>query len=133
MKIAFSIILSLIFLITSSGFVISSHLCGGKKVKTEFGLTINKVSCGMDKERNNCVKGTQMQSSCCQNQFRLVQIDEDYTQQYNKVEFNKEYAVALFTVITHLFPEKSIQQAFYSDYSPPLVRNIPILIQSFLI
>lgn len=131
-----SIFLAFVILIMTSGFTISSHICGGKKVKTVMSITYSDVSCGMeeDSDRISCEKGSIMTSNCCQNEFQLVQFDKDYTQQLNEVEFNQDMAAVLFTVVFNLYSSETTQEIFYSDYSPPpLVKNIPILVQSFLI
>lgn len=131
-----AVFLAFVVLVTTSGFTISSHICGGKKVKTVMSITYSDVSCGMeeDSDRISCEKGSIMTSNCCQNEFQLVQFDKDYTQQLNEVEFNHDMAAVLFTVVFELYFSEITQEIFYSDYSPPpLVKNIPVLVQSFLI
>ena len=131
-----AVFLAFVVLVSTSGFTISSHICGGKKVKTVMSITHSDVSCGMEEDSDSisCEKGSIMTSNCCQNEFQLVQFDKDYTQQLNKVEFNQDLTAVLFTVVFDLFSSETSQEIFYSDYSPPpLVRNIPVLIQSFLI
>lgn len=134
MKKLLAVILSFVILITSMGFTISSHICAGKRVKTVVGISDSDVSCGMEIADSDCGKETMVKSNCCQDEFQKIQMDEDYTQQYNKVEFNKGFVAVLFTIVFDLFSSKASQEFFYSDYSPPpLVRDIPVLIQSFLI
>lgn len=134
MKKLFSVILSCIFLITSMGFTVSSHICGGKRVKTEFGLTTSDVSCGMENDESNCLDGEQMKSNCCQNQFHTIQMNEDYTQQLTKVNFSQNFAIVFVAVLYNLLPNTTVQTIFYKDYSPPpLIRDIPVMVQSFLI
>ncbi|MCO6499098.1 MAG: hypothetical protein J5I47_01830 [Vicingus serpentipes] len=131
-----AIILSFVILVTSMGFTISSHICGGKKVKTVMGMIHSDVSCGMEEDNNSnsCEKGVMIASNCCQDEFQLVQFDEDCTQQANEVKLNKELSAVLITVVLNLVSLETTQEVFYSDYSPPpLVRDVPVLIQSFLI
>ena len=61
----FSVILSFVILITSMGFTVSSHICGGKKVKTVLSVGAADVSCGMEKNENNCATKKQMKPNCC--------------------------------------------------------------------
>lgn len=136
MKKVFSVILSLIILITSMGFITSSHICGGKKVETKVGLIAADVSCGMEKEENNCASSSRekMKSNCCQDEFQRIQMNEDYSQQLTKVNFSSDFSTVFIAVFFELFPSISFQSIFFKDYSPPpLVRDIPILVQSFLI
>ena len=130
----FSVILSFVILITSMGFTVSSHICGGKRVKTELGLISTDVSCGMEKDENNCAKGTQMRSNCCQDQFNLIQMDEDYTQQLTNFQFSTDFLIAFVTSYIELFENETNEIDFFADHSPPpLIKDIPVLIQSFLI
>ncbi|MCB0408855.1 MAG: hypothetical protein KDD29_01475 [Flavobacteriales bacterium] len=134
MKKLLAIILSCIILVMSMGFTISSHICGGERVETVIGIANADVSCGMEKEDRTYSNGERIKSNCCQDEFQLVKMEEDYTQQYDKVEFNKGFVAVLFTIVFDLFSSEASQEFFYSDYSPPpLVRDIPVLIQSFLI
>ena len=134
MKKIFSVILSLVILVTSMGFTVSSHICGGKEVKTEYAMTITDVSCGMEQEENNCASGMQLKSNCCQDQFRLIQMDEDYTQELTPIDFSIDFSIIIITTLLDLVPSTSLQTTFYKDYSPPpLIRDIPVMVQSFLI
>lgn len=134
MKQLFSVILSLVFLITSMGFTVSSHICGGKKVKTVLSLGITDISCGMEDVKDNCATGEQMKSSCCQDEFQLMQIDEDYTPQLTEIDFSTDFLIAFVGVYFDLYGSTTNEKYFYRDHSPPpLIKDIPILIQSFLI
>ena len=84
----FSVILSFVILVTSMGFTVSSHICGGKKVKTVLSVGVADVSCGMEKNANNCATKKQMKPNCCQDEIQLIQNDEDYTQQITDFDFS---------------------------------------------
>ncbi|MBL4592306.1 MAG: hypothetical protein JKX68_00655 [Flavobacteriales bacterium] len=134
MKNIFSVILSLVILVTSMGFTVSSHICGGKKVKTVVSLGVADVSCGMEKVANNCATEQQMRSNCCQDEFELIQNDEDYTQQLTEVDFSNNFLIAFITSYVELFQNETTDVDFFADHSPPsLIRDIPVLVQSFLI
>ncbi len=134
MKKVFSVILSLVILVTSMGFTVSSHICGGKRVKTEFGLTTIDVSCGMEKKVSSCASEEQMKPNCCKDEFQLIQIEEDYTQQLTKINFSLDFFIAFATSYIELLHNETTEIDFFTDHSPPpLIRNIPVLVQSFLI
>lgn len=134
MKKIFSVILSLVFLVTSMGFTISTHICGGKKVKTVLSIGNADVSCGMEKAQNNCASGQQMKSNCCQDEFQLIQNDEDYKQPLTNFDFAPDFLIAFVTSYVELFGNETTKIDFFTDHSPPpLVRDIPVLVQSFLI
>jgi hypothetical protein len=131
----FSAILSLVILFTSMGFTVSSHICGGKKVKTVLDLGVSNVSCGMEKTENKCQTDKQMKSNCCQDEFQKIQIKDNYTQVFAKEKIiTSDYVVLFVTVLFSFFPNENIQSFTYKDYlPPPLIKDIPVLVQSFLI
>ena len=134
MKQIFSIILSLVILVTSMGFTVSSHICGGKKVKAVVSLGTSDVSCGMEKQKSNCASKPQMKKNCCQDEFELIQNDEDYTQQLTEVDFSNDFLIAFITSYVELFQIETTDVDFFTDHSPPpLIRDIPLVVQSFLI
>jgi len=130
----FSVILSLVILTTSMGFTVSSHICGGKKVKTVFSVGVADVSCGMEKKANDCSSKKQMKKNCCEDEVQLIQNDKDYIQQITNFDFSPNFLIAFVTTYVELFENETTEIDFFSDHSPPpLIRDIPVLIQSFLI
>lgn len=134
MKKAFSFILSFVFLLSTMGFTVSTHICGGKRVKSKFSLAKAEVSCGMEVDSAPCSKQTTIKSNCCQNEYQKVQIDDDYAPE------TAQWASVFLTMLAYqpsmeiLFYPQTTQNDFFSDYSPPpLIKNIPILINAFLI
>ena len=116
------------------GLTVSSHICGGKKVKTALSLGAADVSCGMEKNTNNCASKKQMKPDCCQDEFQLIQNDEDYTQQLTEVDFSSSFFIPFVISYIELFYAENKDYDFFIDYSPPpLLKDIPVLIQSFLI
>ncbi|MGE0562553.1 MAG: hypothetical protein AB7O47_12110 [Flavobacteriales bacterium] len=135
MKKIFSAILSLVILFTSMGFTLSSHICGGKKVKTVLDLGVSDVSCGMEKTESKCQTDKQMKSNCCQDEFQKIQINDSYTQEFIKEKIiTSNYVLLFVAVLFDFFPNENIQSFIYKDYiPPPLIKDIPVFFQSFLI
>ncbi|PCJ23027.1 MAG: hypothetical protein COA97_12545 [Flavobacteriales bacterium] len=116
------------------GFTVSSHICGGKKVKTVFSMSNADVSCGMEEVEIKCDTETQIKSNCCKDEFRLMQIDADYTQQLTRIDFSNDFLIAFAGVYFDLFKNTTTDKDFFNNHSPPpLIKDIPVLIQSFLI
>jgi len=116
------------------GFTVSSHICGGKKVKTVFSVGVADVSCGMEKKANDCSSKKQMKKNCCEDEVQLIQNDKDYIQQITNFDFSPNFLIAFVTTYVELFENETTEIDFFSDHSPPpLIRDIPVLIQSFLI
>lgn len=133
MKQVISFILSFVILFTSMGFTLSSHYCGGKKVKTVLNLGKSDISCGMKNMTKECGNHKQFKKKCCQNEFQEIQIEDDYIPQIADYNLDTKFA-ALFLFITSNIFNVETEENTFNNHSPPLlVRNIPILIQSFLI
>ena len=134
MKQIFSVILSLVVLVTSMGFTVSSHECGGRVVKTVISVTNADVSCGMESKKSNCATQPKVKKSCCKDNYLLIQGDQDYAQQVQAVDFSVDYLSAFVIAYVELIQTETTQDDFFTDHSPPpLIKDIPILIQSFLI
>jgi len=134
MKKIFSAILSLVVLVTSLGFTVSSHTCGGRKVKTVISIGNADVSCGMEKKKSKCATEPQMKKNCCHDDFQLIQNNEDYTQQLTDFDFSTDFLVVFITSSIELFETETIEVDYFIDHSPPpLIKDIPVFIQSFLI
>ena len=127
-------ILALVMFVATSGFTLSSHLCGGNKVDTVIGFSNTTASCGVDEAIHNCEKGFEVSSNCCDDQFQVVKLDENYIQEYQDLNLDKDYMQVVYFILTGMIPVDVFNSYSFVDYSPPLiVTDIPVLIQSFLI
>ena len=130
MKGIFSIIISFAILFTSMGFTFSSHYCGGEKQKSAFNIGVTDVSCGMETKSNTSSK---LKSNCCKDEYQKIQIDDDYTQQNVKIDLHPNFIVAFVATYFNLFENNAVQKKYALYNPPPLIRDIPIMVQSFLI
>ena len=134
MKKFFSVILSLVILFTSMGFTLSSHHCGGKRVKTVLNLGITDVSCGMENSKKGCSDSTKMNSNCCQDEFQKIQLNNDYTQVVSYEKISLDFTIVFVSILFDLLPNTATETYFFKNYAPPpLVKDIKVLVQSFLI
>jgi len=116
------------------GFTVSSHICGGHKVKSVISIGNADVSCGMEKKKSDCETKSLMKDDCCQDEFQLIQNDENYTQQVTDFDFSNDFLIAFVTSYVELLETETTEVDFFTDHSPPpLIKDIPVLIQSFLI
>lgn len=129
-----AILLSLLILVMTSGFTISSHYCAGKRVKTVVGVSKEKGGCGMMESVNSCDSGSTMTSNCCKDTFQEVKMVQDYTPTFEKaVEKNPAFAL-LFACTSYFQSDQKSAHPSEQAYSPPpLIKDIPVFIQSFLI
>ena len=136
MKKIVSVILSILILVASSGFTISSHICDGKLDEVALSLANKDIDCGMQvKNHSHAAKSNDVNKACCENTFQPVQLDEKYISP--KISLNSSlvnYAILKYTILKELFPVSTETAILFTNYSPPpLIRDIPILVESFLI
>ena len=134
MKKIFSVILSLVILFTSMGFTLSSHKCGGKRVKTVLNIGNADVSCGMETTKKGCSDDKQMNSNCCQDEFQKIQLNDNFTKTVSFEKLSPNFTVVFVSILFDLLPTVNTQSFFFKNYlPPPLVKDIKVLVQSFLI
>lgn len=139
MKKVFSIFLSALLLFGSTGFTLSNHYCEGSLEKVNIGFSSKDLSCEMMKEKDACPlhsSSNQVKDpSCCSNQFIHFALEEDFEKEAVKeTELNPTFLIA-YTFITAGFnPFVKDRDFNLLYYTPPLLdKDIPVLIQSFLI
>ena len=68
-KKAISVLLAFVFLLSSTGFSINKHFCGGKLKSTNVLLIQN---------HNSCCGTKKMPEGCCKNQTEVLKIKDNY-------------------------------------------------------
>ncbi len=140
--IAFS--LAMLLLLTSSGLTLDMHLCQGNlksinlfgKAKSCVELAQKKQchkatkSCHqqVDSEKKSCKKG------CCENQSTSIKLSTDLVEA--QTPFFSVHDLQFVAVFVYAFElsNYTISTHLSKKYKPPLLnRDIPVLIQSFLI
>ena len=120
-----SLLLLVVFLAVTSGYSINTIICE-MSGKTSYSLTKKTCCCKSKHEANNC----------CDNEAQSFDLEINTVEtDANKETEDLFVLVPLHRFILELFiPERNHQDTQYARYSPPpLEKNIPVLIQSFLI
>ena len=132
----FAFLLAALMFTTSTSFALDVHYCKGEiKSLSIFGKA---KSCHEQKTVHTCPFHAKMQqqqedSNCCDNEMTIVQADID--QVFSGVELTnlQPFVVAFVQVffLEHRFEQQDIA---FEHYKPPLIaKDIPILVQSFLL
>ena len=123
MKQVSSILLIIILLVSTFGITVNKHYCGGHLSDVSLYLSAT-CGCGdMD-----------MDSDCCQTNSDFVQLDEDYTILTLDLNQDNELIVEIANNYIDLLIESDNSPAYFFHHVPPLIeRDIPVLVQSFLI
>lgn len=131
-----SILLTLLLLISNSGITYAQHFCGDHQMIAKVTIGQERLSCGMAAVKDLCDESHKSDThSCCNNQFTQVEFDDTVEQPL--IEFQ---IIPLLKVINKAFiPDgfeirKLQKQVVYSVYRPPpLVKDIPVFLETFLI
>ena len=134
--------LTLLVLVSSTGMAVGMHLCGGElRDITLFGAT---ADCPMEQKQQKklppCHAPQDKETNdgpCCADHQVVVE-RTDATSEHDTVTLSKsldiKFIATVQAVILQLFaPEAPIQPTYARYASPPLARDIPVLVQSFLL
>ncbi len=136
MKQLTSILLTLLLLISNTGITYAQHFCGGHQMIAKVTIGQERLSCGMAAVKDLCDESHKSDThSCCNNQYTQVEFDDTVEQPL--IEFQ---IIPLLDVINKAFiPDgfeirKLQKQVVYTVYRPPpLVKDIPVFLETFLI
>lgn len=135
MKKIISFILSLLLLLSSTGITYAAHYCGDFKMMEEISIGQQHLSCGMVMEDTSCDDGQQEDHDCCDNQYTSITTDDNFAKASFDLQLPSTFVPAFIAVFVLdevvLFQEKTPE---YSEYNPPpLIKDIPVLYETFLI
>ena len=129
MKKTFSVLLSLIILLSSLNFSLSAHYCGQTIV--DVALFGQAEVCPMAAEMNN-----DSEEPCCSDRQIIIE-GEDYpsSKSFEKQEVEKiDILLSEFQFPLELLLEEENTHSFIANYTPPLIeQDITLAVQSFLL
>ena len=130
-----SVCLALIVLLSTVSFTVDSHYCRDTLVDSS--LFGHVETCGMEVQQNNAFSSecNISKKDCCSDEQVTIKGQDTLKTSFDKLERGQQLFVAAF-VHTYilLFVEPQAELNSYKDYTPPpLVRDIQVLDQTFLI
>ena len=136
MKQIISILLTLLLLISNTGITYAQHFCGGHQMMAKVTIGQERLSCGMAPVKDLCEETGQSNThSCCKNRYTQVEFDDTVEQPL--IEFQ---IIPLLDVINKAFFPDGFEiltlqkEVVYTIYNPPpLIKDIPVLLETFLI
>jgi len=142
MKKGISILLSLILVTSTMYLTLGTHFCRGEAVESKIILGETHLGCGMmemeepyEDSENPDENGVSVDKvPCCQNEYQIVQLTNEFVKDSAQIPFNIEFAVAItYSALNlDLFPKPAHQ--FYPEYfPPPLEKDFRVLFQTFRI
>ena len=147
MKSLLSILTAIIVLFVSTGFTVSKHFCANEIKSVSYFFKVKECNhaesptekvCHKKESQKKCCskKKAVKKDDCCKTTFDSYQLNLDYVKVEAKPEINKqqfEFITAFVYSFVSVINFKTHSKTF-TEYQPPkLYRDIPVLIQSFLI
>ena len=129
-----SFFMALLVLLSSTSFTIESHYCGDILVDASFLGTAK--TCGMEVQKTSSSTDCDItKKDCCSNEQLLVQGQDTLKISFDKLEKEQQlFVVALVQSYIYLFEYNEAKIKSFKDYSPPpLIRDVQVLDQTFLI
>lgn len=135
--------LTLLVLVSSTGFAVGKHLCAGElRSISLYGLA---KACPMEQPKQETPpchdtaheETPQKDNNCCEDETLLIDALEHTTNAkaaiHNHVP-DLKFVAAFSLTLAHLLASEATPVTSYIPYSPPpLARDIPVLVQSFLL
>lgn len=134
-----SIFLITLLLFGSLRVSVATHFCGGLAVKQAFMVGHHKLDCGMpEMDRIKSVADLNeviiQAEACCENEYQNFEIDSQFRPSIVQSPVNVDFVFAFVAVVfTNEAAAQTLQPSYANYTPPPIERDIPVLIQSFLI
>ncbi|WP_276497206.1 HYC_CC_PP family protein [Pontibacter litorisediminis] len=134
--------LTLLVLVSSTGMAVGMHICGGElRDVTFFGA---EADCPMDMEKpvekapacHTPPTDTDDKACCADHQVKVERLDvaaKDKPLSLSKLQDIKLIATVKAVILQWFAPEADLKPTYALYESPPLARDIPVLVQSFLL
>ncbi len=128
--------LALLVLVSSSSFMVNMHFCGGHVQSVS--LIKEAAQCPMEVQLPPCHKKMDAKKSgCCQDKHVAFEGKDFNTQiqDFSMLTWQSIHWVASLPMIMEVIQvNEALAYSNYTPYKPPIVeRDIPVLVQSFLI
>ena len=126
--------MALLVLLSTVSFTVDSHYCGDTLVDSSiFG---HVETCGMEVQQQSPSSECDIsKKDCCSDEQVIVEGQDTLKTSFDKLDKDQQLFVAAFIhTYINLFFESQEDLNSYRDYTPPpLVRDIQVLDQTFLI
>ena len=128
-----SSLLAFLVLVSSSSFMVTMHFCGGHV--QSFSLIEKAAPCVLEVEQAPCHKRMAIKKSTCCDDKEVAFEGKNFSNKVHSLSPNTSLSIAVLPLIIEVVQINTARIASnHNSYKPPIVdRDIPVLIQSFLI
>ncbi len=136
MKKIIAISFAVLIFMSTMGFTFTAHQCGGMVHNKSVSIGANDLRCGMEiKALALCDPDKEViDHNCCQNESQEFKITDKFQPAAYNIEIDLPVIIAFLDLYISSVSMEKNECVKYLNYHPPLPdRDIPVLIQSFLI
>ncbi|EDM45024.1 hypothetical protein SCB49_02849 [unidentified eubacterium SCB49] len=122
-------------LLSSTGLTYGQHFCGESKMMEALTIGELHLSCGMEVETDGCSTENAEDHDCCNDHYTNISTDENFTKASFDLGFPKTFITAFVSVfVMEQVPVSEREITLFLEYNPPpLLKDIPVLYETFLI
>lgn len=123
---------ALLVLFSTFSFTINEHICGGQNVS--FAIGLKAETCGMEVETSVSEHTTVKQTPCCSDISTLIQGQEELPSHDTFISTPQTFIAAFIYSYIYILAKEDTEKAVYIPYvPPPLIKDIQVLDETFLI
>ncbi len=134
-----ALLLSMLVLFGSTSFTLSMHFC--MEQLESIALYNNATECDMmtkmppcDNEDHHLENSHEDKKGCCEDQTHLIEGQDELKEAGSVSMPNLQFFAVLYTIVFYSLTSPFLEDYNYKTYLPPAIeRDIPVLVQSFLI
>lgn len=127
----------LLLITSTSGVAYAQHFCRDFEMIATLTLGEEKLSCGMvDSIDDTCSDEKDEDHSCCDNQYTKVTTDDNFNASQDTFEMPTIFVTAFVSVfvLQQAATTTTNKTVSFSVYNPPpLIKDIPVLYETFII
>lgn len=126
-------LMAVVVLCSTLSFSVHKHFCG--PFLKDISVIVPSHGCGMDVMESEDLCAISVEKSCCNDIVELIKGQDNLKISTLTFDFDQqEFFIAFAYSYVSIFRGEDIEDLSFKAYSPPLViRDLPILHQSFLI
>ncbi len=121
---------------STSGVAYAQHFCGDSEMMATVTLGEEKLSCDMlDVAEDTCADEKTEGHSCCDDLYTTITTDDNFNASQDTFQLPANFVAAFVPVFVLRIETTTLRKSIaFSEYNPPpLIKNISVFYETFLI
>jgi len=125
----------LLLLGSTSGVAYAQHFCGDFEMMATVTLGEEKLSCGMAEAHDDNCDDEAEGHTCCDNQYTKITTDDNFNASQDTFQLPASFVAAFVAVfVLQIETTTTSKTVVFSEYNPPpIIKDVPVLYETFLI